>query len=85
MSKFWEIPCLLHVLKSLLDTFFNTVATSFTDLEAISLIPLSHFTSNQVFESIIFFRSNAVIGPEPLVKSFAWNFFKAIASQLPFF
>ncbi|GBM14227.1 hypothetical protein AVEN_167310-1 [Araneus ventricosus] len=69
MSKVREIPRALHVPKELLDASCNAVATSSTDVETIAFLPLPHFTSNERNSSnlsIIFFRPNAVIGPEPL-------------------
>ncbi|GBM89652.1 hypothetical protein AVEN_22638-1 [Araneus ventricosus] len=65
-----EIPRALHIPKELFDSSCNDVATSSTDVEAISFLPLSHFTSNEPDSSnlsIIFFRPNAVIEPEPLL------------------
>ncbi|GBM18815.1 hypothetical protein AVEN_203095-1 [Araneus ventricosus] len=88
MSKVREIPRALHVRKALLDASCNAVATSSTDVEAIAFLPLPHFTSNEPLSSnlSIFFRRNAVIGPEPLLKPFnVLNFFNAIAAQSPFF
>ncbi|GBN28557.1 hypothetical protein AVEN_181595-1 [Araneus ventricosus] len=73
MSKVREIPRALHVPKPLLDASCNAVATSSTDVEAITFLPLPHFTSieqDSLNLSIIFFRPNAVIGPEPLLKPF---------------
>ncbi|GBN50895.1 hypothetical protein AVEN_173653-1 [Araneus ventricosus] len=88
MPKVCEIPLALHVPKALLDASCNAVATSSTDLEAIAFLPLPHFTSNESdFSnlSIIFFRPNGIIAPEPLLKPFkVRNFFNAIASQSPF-
>ncbi|GBM93791.1 hypothetical protein AVEN_252753-1 [Araneus ventricosus] len=88
MSKVWEIPRALHVPKALLDASCKSVATSSTDVEAFAFRPLPHFTSNEPESSnlsIIFFRPNAVIGPEPLLKPFnVRNFFNAIAAQSPF-
>ncbi|GBN14753.1 hypothetical protein AVEN_38114-1 [Araneus ventricosus] len=85
MSKVREIPNALHVPKTLLDAFCNAVATSSTDVEASAFPPLPHYTSNEPSSlnlSIIFFRPNAVIGPEPLLKPFnVRNFFNAIAAQ----
>ncbi|GBM33940.1 hypothetical protein AVEN_79833-1 [Araneus ventricosus] len=68
MSKVREIPHALNVPKALLDASCNAVTTSSTDVEAIAFLPLPHFTSNESDSlklSIIFFRQNAVIGPEP--------------------
>ncbi|GBM30840.1 hypothetical protein AVEN_18697-1 [Araneus ventricosus] len=83
-----EIPRALLVPKELLNASYNAVATSSTDVEAIAFLPLPHFTSNEPDSSnlsIIFFRPNAVIGPEPLLKPFnVRNFFNAIAAQSPF-
>ncbi|GBN49322.1 hypothetical protein AVEN_112202-1 [Araneus ventricosus] len=88
MSKVREIPRALHVPKALLDASFNAVATSSTDVGAIAFLPLSHFTSNEPDSSnlsIIFFRPNAVIRPEPLLKPFiVRNFFIETAVQSPF-
>ncbi|GBN46205.1 hypothetical protein AVEN_248013-1 [Araneus ventricosus] len=87
-SKVREIPRALHVLKELLDASCNDAATSSTDVEAIAFLPLPHFTSNERdFSnlSIIFFRLNAVIGPQPLFKPFnVRNFFNVIAAHSPF-
>ncbi|GBN77326.1 hypothetical protein AVEN_215414-1 [Araneus ventricosus] len=89
MSKVREIQRALHVPKSLLDASCNAVATSSTDVEAIAFRPLPQFTSNKPDSSnlsIIFFRPNAVIVPEPLLKSFnVRNFYNAIAVQSPFY
>ncbi|GBN95481.1 hypothetical protein AVEN_183245-1 [Araneus ventricosus] len=67
MSKVQEIPRALHVPKALLHASWNAVATTSTDVEAIAiLLPLPNFTSNEPDSSnlsIIFFRPNAVIGP----------------------
>ncbi|GBM71758.1 hypothetical protein AVEN_77192-1 [Araneus ventricosus] len=71
MYKVREIPYALHVPKALLDASCNAVATSSTGIEANAFLPLPHFTSNELDASnllIIFFRPNAVIGPEPLLK-----------------
>ncbi|GBL67684.1 hypothetical protein AVEN_212605-1 [Araneus ventricosus] len=88
MSKVREIPRALHVPKTLLDASCNAVATSSTDVEAIAFLPLPHFMSNEPDSSnlsIVFFRLNAVFGPEPLLKHFnVGNFFNAIAAQSPF-
>ncbi|GBM64124.1 hypothetical protein AVEN_159854-1 [Araneus ventricosus] len=88
MSKVQEIPRALHIPKALLDASCNAVATSSTDVEAISFLPLPNFTSNEPdFSnlSIIFFKPNADIGPEPLLKPFnVRNIFNAIAAQSPF-
>ncbi|GBL90476.1 hypothetical protein AVEN_179405-1 [Araneus ventricosus] len=88
MSKVREIPRTLHFPKALLDASCNDVDTSSTDAEAIAFLPLPHFTPNEPYSSnlsIIFFRPNAVIGPEPLLKPFnVRNFFNAIAVQSPF-
>ncbi|GBM08386.1 hypothetical protein AVEN_108381-1 [Araneus ventricosus] len=88
MPKVREIPRALHVPKALLDASCNAVATSSTDIEAIAFLPLPHFTSNEPDSSnlsIIFFRPNAVIGSEPLLKPFnVRNFFNAITAQSPF-
>ncbi|GBN76675.1 hypothetical protein AVEN_184969-1 [Araneus ventricosus] len=82
MPKVQEIPRVLHVPKALLDASCNVVATYSTDVEATAFLPLPHFTSNEPDSSnlsIIFFRPNAVIGPEPLLKPFnIRNFFNAI-------
>ncbi|GBO08046.1 hypothetical protein AVEN_143923-1 [Araneus ventricosus] len=87
MSKVREIPRTLHVPTALLDASCNAVATSSTDVEAIAFLPLPHSTSNEPYSSnvsIIFFRPNAVTGPEPLFKPFnILNFFNAIAVQPP--
>ncbi|GBL93143.1 hypothetical protein AVEN_216492-1 [Araneus ventricosus] len=84
MSKVRKIPRALHVPKALLDASCNALATSSTDVEAIAFLHLPHFTSNEPDSSnlsIIFFRPNAVIGPEPLLKPFnVRNFFNAIAA-----
>ncbi|GBM83783.1 hypothetical protein AVEN_42467-1 [Araneus ventricosus] len=83
MSKVREIPRALHDSKALLDASFNTVATSSTDVVAIAFLHLPHFTSNDPNSwnlSIVFFRPNEVIEPEPFLKPFnVRNFFNAIA------
>ncbi|GBN20412.1 hypothetical protein AVEN_177692-1 [Araneus ventricosus] len=59
MSKVQEIPRALHDPKTLLDASFNDLATSSTDVEAISFFHLPHFTTNDPDSwnlSIIFFR-----------------------------
>ncbi|GBN00573.1 hypothetical protein AVEN_171354-1 [Araneus ventricosus] len=73
MSKVREILRTLYVPKALHDASCNAVATSSTDVEAIAFLPLPHFTSNDPdssYLSIIFFRQNAVIEPELLLKPF---------------
>ncbi|GBL98200.1 hypothetical protein AVEN_268285-1 [Araneus ventricosus] len=88
MSKVRKIPCALQVPKALLEASCHAIATSSTDVEAIAFLPLPHFTSNKPDSSnlsIISFRPNAVIGPEPLLKPFnVRNFFNAIDAQSPF-
>ncbi|GBM62923.1 hypothetical protein AVEN_22331-1 [Araneus ventricosus] len=88
MSKVEEILRALYVSKALLDASCNAVVTSSADVEATAFLPLPHFTSNEPDSSnlsIVFFRPNAVIGPEPLLKPFnVRNFFNAIATQSPF-
>ncbi|GBN05207.1 hypothetical protein AVEN_143035-1 [Araneus ventricosus] len=89
MSKVREIPRALHVPKALLDASCNAVDTSSTgNVEEIAFLLQPQFTSNEPDCSnltIIFFRPNAVIGPESLLKPFnVRNFFNAIAAQLPF-
>ncbi|GBM23640.1 hypothetical protein AVEN_117390-1 [Araneus ventricosus] len=86
MSKVREILRALHVSKALLDASCNAVAT--TDVQAIVFLPLPNFASNESDSpnfSIIFFRPNAVIGPEPLLEPFnVRNFFNESAAQSPF-
>ncbi|GBN75209.1 hypothetical protein AVEN_47825-1 [Araneus ventricosus] len=88
MSKVWEISRALHVPKAVLDVSYNTVATSSTEVEAIAFLPLPHFMSNEPESSnlsIICFRPNEVIGPEPLLKPFyVPNFFNEITTQSTF-
>ncbi|GBO14969.1 hypothetical protein AVEN_212056-1 [Araneus ventricosus] len=88
MSKVWEIPCALHIPKALVDASCNDVATSSTDVEAIAFHPLPNFMSNEPDSSNvsnIFFRPNAVIGPEPLLKPFkVLKLLNAIAENSPF-
>ncbi|GBM84140.1 hypothetical protein AVEN_24509-1 [Araneus ventricosus] len=88
ISEVREIPRAVHVPKTLLDASYYAVTTSSTDVEAIGLLPLPHFTPNEPDSSnlsIIFFRSNTAIGPEPLLKPCnVRNFFNAIAAQSPF-
>ncbi|GBN78016.1 hypothetical protein AVEN_24041-1 [Araneus ventricosus] len=87
MSKVQEILRALHVPKELLAASCNAVATSSTDVEEIAFLPLPHSTSNEPYSSnlsIIFFRPNAVIGPEPLLKPFnVRKFFNTISAQSP--
>ncbi|GBN60263.1 hypothetical protein AVEN_170729-1 [Araneus ventricosus] len=88
MPKVPEILRALHVPKALLNASCNAVASSSSDVEAIVFLPLPHFASNEPDSSnlsIIFFRPNAVIEPESLLKRFnVRNFFNAIAAQSPF-
>ncbi|GBM13150.1 hypothetical protein AVEN_64358-1 [Araneus ventricosus] len=88
MSKVREIPRALHAPKALLDASCSAVAASSICVQAVAFLPLPHFTSNEPDSSnlsSIFFRLNAVIGAEPLLKPFhVRNFFNAIAAQSPF-
>ncbi|GBN79301.1 hypothetical protein AVEN_144709-1 [Araneus ventricosus] len=70
ISKVREIPRVLHVPNAMLDASCNFETTTSTDIKAIAFLPLSHFTSNEPDSlnlSIVFFRPNAVIGPEALL------------------
>ncbi|GBM77342.1 hypothetical protein AVEN_2175-1 [Araneus ventricosus] len=85
LSQVRKIPRALHVSKELLDASYNAVATSPTAIEAIAFLSRPHFTSNESDFSIIFFRPNAVIRSEPLLKPFnVRNFLNATAAQSPF-